>query len=86
MERGVLCAGNVRTNCKHLPKQYLAADNYIKLGDVSYFQAEKLIFIKWMDTKSVHIISNYLGAYPLYEVKCQKKILKKTTASCPVVV
>ena len=59
LERAVFCAGTVRTNRKHLPQQDVVADEQIKLGDVSCFPAQKLVFEKWKDNKAVHMLSNY---------------------------
>ena len=76
----MLSAGTVLTNRKKLPKAQLLSGKEMKRGDVECFQAKNIFFVKWMDNKAVHMLSNFLTAFPWYEIKRKKaEPLKKTT-------
>ena len=80
-------AGTVRPNRKHLPKSEVPADKSMEMGEVAAYQAGKIQFVKWMDNKSVHMLSNFLSAYPLTQLKRRKKGSKtKQEVSCPAIV
>ena len=51
--------------------------------EVAACQAGNIQFVKWMDNKPVHMLSNFLSAYPLTAGKQQKKGSKnKLEVSC----
>ena len=87
LEREVFCAGTVRPNRKHLPKSAVPADKAMARGEVAAFQAGSIQFVKWMDNKPVHMLSNFLSAFPLTQVTWRKKGSKdKLQVKCPAMV
>ena len=55
----VYCCGTIRSNRKYLPKD-LKCDTALMRGDSdSCVSAHGIVVHKWMDNKSVHVISNY---------------------------
>ena len=78
----------VRTDRKHLPKApQVPCDKTIKRGDVVAFEANNIHYVKWMDNKPVHMLSNFLSEHPLHNVKRRKKGSSTSEiVSCPAVV
>ena len=87
LDNDVFSAGTVRSNRKFLPKSSVPSDKAMKRGDVACFRSNNIGYVKWMDNRPVHMLSNYLHAYPLHNVKRRKKgSAEKETVSCPDVV
>ena len=86
LQKGIYCAGTVRTNHKLLPKKDVTADKDMK-REVASYEASGITYVKWMEKKPVHMLSNFLSAHPLHEVKQRKKGFKKhEKVCCPNVV
>ena len=81
LQKGIYCAGTVKTNRKLLPKKDVTADKDMK-REVASYEASGITYVKWMDNKSVHMLSNFLSAHPLHEVKRRKKGSKKHEKVC----
>jgi hypothetical protein len=58
-DRGILACGTVRSNRQGLP--VLTADKHMKRGDVDWRVSDDLLFLKWMDKRSVHLLSTAHG-------------------------
>ena len=87
LQKGIYCAGTVRTNRKLLPKKDVTADKDMKRGEVASYEASGITYVKWIDNKPVHKLSNFLSAHPLHEVKRKKKGSKEhEKVCCPNVV
>ena len=70
-----------------LPKKDVTADKDMKRGKVASYEASGITYVKWMDNKPVHMLSNFLSAHPLHEVKQRKKGSKEhEKVGCPNVV
>lgn len=80
LDNGILSAGTVRINRKHLPKTNVPSDKFMKRGDVVSFQANGITFVKWMDNKAVFLLSNFLSETPYHTVKRRKKGSKEKEA------
>ena len=86
-EKGILSAGTVRANRKHMPKSDVPSDKSIKRGDVVSFQSDGITLVKWMDNKGVFMLSNFLFAQPEHCIWRRKKgSREKETVMCPDVV
>ena len=56
LEMGIYATGTVRANRKHMP--ILKQDKEMSRGEHDWFSANHLSVIKWMDNKSVILLSN----------------------------
>ena len=56
LEMGIYAAGTVRANRKHMP--ILKQDKEMSRGEHDCFSANHVSVIKWMDNKSVILLSN----------------------------
>ena len=81
-------AGTVRLNRKNLPKsEQLPNDQSMNKGDMVSFESNAVYFTKWMDNKSVHMLSNILATLPVQDVQRKKKKSSgKDVVKCPFVV
>ena len=83
----VYCTGTVRLNRKNMPKPPKAvvpSDKDTKKGDMNCFATDDENFVMWMDSRGVHMLSNFLSAQPLYKVSLkQKGSSTKDIISCP---
>ena len=60
----VLCCGTIWANRKHLPANMKFDKNMIR-GEFDYrVSNHDIVFFKWMDNKSVNLISNFHGNEP----------------------
>ena len=85
---GMMATGTVRQNRKHLPKN-LKADKEMEKGEVLAFQTNDsgLNFIKWKDTKAVHVLSNHVSAFDsVAGMRKQKGTSEKKDVSIPLMV
>lgn len=80
-----LC-GTVRTNRKYLPKT-APADKNMKRGDIYTTSYHGITFVKWMDNKAVHLLTNFL---PPAETETVKRRMagsaEKIDVRCPKIV
>ena len=73
LEKDIFCTGTVTPSRKLLPKKDVPSDKDMKRGDVRSFEASGINCVKWMDSKPVHMLSNFLAADPKHEIKRRKK-------------
>lgn len=82
--RDVLACGTIRSSRKDFPQ--LIDDKALKRGDFDYRSTPLGITVfKWMDSKPVHLISNYHGT-SMDSVQRKQKDGTKVTVTCPNVV
>ena len=88
LEKGILCAGTVRSNRKKLPKSnQLPEEKNMKRGEMLCFESERVFFTKWIDNKAVNMLSNYVATYPVTSIQRKSKGTdKKAEIDCPAVV
>lgn len=85
--RKIFSAGTVRTNRKHLPKKSESQEAKMKKGDSVSVESHHVFFTKWMDSKPVNMLSNFLAIEPTQEVKRRVSgFCEKQNISCPAVV
>ena len=58
-EMGIYATGTVRANRKHI--SILTPDKQMKCGEHDWLSANGLSVIKWMDNKSVMLLTNYFN-------------------------
>jgi len=75
------CCGTIRSNRRGLPPN-LPKDKSMKKGDQFIRYKKNILFIKWMDNRSVHVISNYLNITN-NTVERRDKQGKKIKTNCP---
>lgn len=86
MMQNTKACGTVRTNRKNVPKS-LPSDKSMKRGDIHAVSTNGITFVKWMDTKAVHMLSNFISPVPTSTVKRrQAGTAQKINVTCPEVV
>ena len=86
LKENILSCGTVRINRTGLPKD-LKPDKQMKRGDIDRRSSQGLNFVKWMDTKAVHVISTIDSSMPVVTVKRRQKGLKeKLSVTCPLMI
>jgi len=74
LPRVIFSAGTVRTNRKGLPKQEeVPTDKEMQKGEMVCMTSNGLYYTKRMDNKAVHMLSNFLLAYPDQETSRKVK-------------
>ena len=69
LQRSIFSAGAVRTNRKGLPKQEkVPTDKEMAKGEMVCMASNDILYTKWMDSKAVHMLSNFLLACPVHEI------------------
>lgn len=68
MMQNTKACGPVRTNRKNVPKS-LPSDKSMKRGDIHAVSTNGITFVKWMDTKAVHMLTNFISPVPTSTVK-----------------
>ena len=71
LEMGIYATGTVRANRKHMP--ILKQDKEMSRGEHDWFSANHLSVIKWMDNKSVILLSNYLNPKEMQQMIAGQK-------------
>ena len=71
LEIGIYATGTVKANKKHMP--ILKQNKEMKQGEQDWFSANHLSAIKWMDNKSVILLSNYLHPKKMQRIDHQVK-------------
>lgn len=86
IERNVKACGTVRTNRKFLPKT-APADKKMKRGDIFTTSFHGISYVKWMDNKGVHLLTNFLSPIDTDTVKRRKAgSADKIDVKCPKIV
>lgn len=86
MMKNLKACGTVRTNRKNIPKN-LPLDKTMQRGDIYYASFQGISLIKWMDTKSVHMLTNFISPEETTFVKRrQAKSAQKISVVCPEVI
>ena len=86
LDKGVYATGTVRPNRKNMP-QNLPEDKSMQRGDSAGVCANGLSAVKWMDTRSVILLSNFHCPNAISNVtRREKRSSQIIRLSCPVVV
>ena len=84
-EDGIYAAGTIKSNRKHMPT--LKADKQMKRGEHDWLECDTISATKWMDNRSVILLSNYHNPSVVQEIKRRVKgSKKKVKLSCPAVI
>ena len=84
-EDGIYATGTVRSNRKHMPT--LKADKQMKRGEHDWLACDTISATKWMDNRSVILLSNYHNPSVVQEINRRVKGSKeKVKVSCPAVI
>ena len=85
LEMGIYAAGTMRANRKNMP--VLKHDKEMKRGEHDWFSSNHLSAIKWMDNKSVIVLSNYFNTKETQQIERRVKGSKdKVKVTCPSVI
>ena len=69
-----------------MPK-YFPKDEKMKRGDIDYFSADGISCVKWMDNRSVLLLTNYFSRTEKVEVERRKSsAAEKMKTNCPLIV
>ncbi|GFQ96506.1 chimeric ERCC6-PGBD3 protein [Trichonephila clavata] len=86
MKQNIKACGTVRTNRKNVPKS-LPLDENMQRGDIHAESSSGISFVKWMDSKSVHMLTNFISPIPTGTVKRrQAGTAEKVNVTCPEVI
>ena len=81
----IYATGTVRANRKNMP--VLKHDKEMKRGEHGWFSSNHLSAIKWMDNKSVILLSNYFNLKETQQIERRVKGLKdKVKVTCQSVI
>ncbi|CAH2108202.1 unnamed protein product [Euphydryas editha] len=82
----IKACGTVRLQRKNIPKN-ITVDRDMKRGDIFSTSFEGISFIKWMDNKAVHLLTNFLSPIPTQVVKRRKiGCAQRLDVTCPDIV
>ena len=85
LEMGIYVTGPVRANRTNMP--VLKHDKEMKRGEYDWFSSNHLSAIKWMDNKSVILLSNYFNPKETQQIERRVKGSKdKVKVTCPSVI
>nr|CAI5821849.1 unnamed protein product [Callosobruchus analis] len=79
---GIFAVGTVRTNRKNLPHIYKDKTK-MQRGQFMFETKGKLSAVKWMDSKCVHVLSNYFCPKETATVLRRNKTGQRETVHCP---
>lgn len=86
IDQNIKACGPVRTNRKHLPKT-APVDKKMKRGDIYTTSFQGISYVKWMDNKAVHLLTNFLSPLETDTVKRrQAGSADKINVRCPKIV
>ncbi|GFS46856.1 chimeric ERCC6-PGBD3 protein [Trichonephila inaurata madagascariensis] len=86
MKQNIKACGTIRTNRKNVPKS-LPLDENMQRGDIHAESSSGISFIKWMDIKSVHMLTNFISPERNGTVKRRHAgTAEKVNVTCPEVV
>ena len=84
-EMRIYATGTVNANRKNMP--VLTPDKEMKCGEHDWFSSNYLSVIKWMDNKSVILLSNYFNPKETQQIERRVKGSKdKVKVTCPSVI
>ena len=83
LEIAIYATGTVRANRKNMP--VLTHDKEIKRSEYDWFPSNHLSAIKWMDNKSVILLSNYFNPKEMQQIERRVKG-SKDKVTCPSVI
>ena len=75
LEMGIYATGTVRANRKNIP--VLKHDKEMKRGKHDWFSSNHLSAIKWMENKSVIILSNYFNPKETQQIERRVRGFKR---------
>ena len=75
LKNGIYGIGTVRANSKHMPT--LKQDNQMKRGEHDWQACQSLRATKWMDNKSVILLSNYHDPRSVRDIDLRGKGIKR---------
>ena len=85
-KQNLKACGTVRTNRKNTPKN-LPSDKDMKRGDIYSTSFQGISFVKWMDNRAVHLLTNFLSPVPTLKVKRkQAGSAQSLEITCPDIV
>ena len=85
LKNGIYGIGTVRANRKHMPT--LQQDKQMKRGEHNWQACQSFSATKWMDNKSVILLSNYHGPRSVRNIdRGVKGSKEKVKVSCPTVI
>ena len=85
LEMGIYATGTVRANRRNMP--VLKHDKEMKCGEHDWFSSNHLSVIKWMDNKSVILLSNYFNPKETQHIERRVKGSKdRVKETCPSIV
>ena len=85
LEMGIYATDNVRANQKNMP--VLKYDKEMKRGEHDWFSSNQLSAIKWMNNKSVILLSNYFNPKETQQIERRVNGSKdKVKVTCPSVI
>lgn len=86
LSKRIFACGTCQSNRKNMPK-HLKTDKEMKRGDMDYRSAEGISCVKWMDNRSVLMLSNFIP--PTEKIKVSRRkagTSERIQIDCPVVV
>jgi Transposase IS4 len=88
LEKKVYLCGTVRADRKHMPRN-LSPDVDMERGDIDVSSANGISCIKWMDNRSVLLLTNFLPSTSVDSTvvyRKQKGTCERLRVPCPVIV
>ncbi|GBP93433.1 PiggyBac transposable element-derived protein 4 [Eumeta japonica] len=86
VDQNTKACGTVRINRKYLPKS-APIDRSMKRGDIYTASFHGISYVKWMDNKAVHLLTNFLSPIEIDTVKRRKAgSADKIDVRCPRIV
>jgi hypothetical protein len=86
LHKGIYSCGTVRSNRKFMPKS-LKNDKCMKRGDIDYVSANKVNCVKWMDNRSVLMLSNFISPEEKTTARRrQQGNVEKLVIDCPMMI
>ena len=86
LEKKIFTCGTCQKNRKDLPKN-LKEDKAMKRSDIDYRSADDIFCVKWMDNRSVIMLSNYISPVETVKVsRRQTRTAEKLQIDCPLMI
>ena len=86
LEKNILACGTVRGDRKGMPKNFMK-DKDMKRGDIDFFSVQGISCVKWMDTRAVLLLTNYISPSEHVVVERRKSgSAEKMKVNCPAMV
>ncbi|XP_055710857.1 piggyBac transposable element-derived protein 2-like [Phlebotomus papatasi] len=85
LRKRIFACGTVQKHRRHLPD--LIPDRKMKTGDVDWRSSGRIVCVKWMDTCSVTLLSNYISPMEMVKVQRQQSdTSEKLQLNCPKII